>query len=89
MITSDQIRAARALLRWSAKTLSEESGVSLPTIQRMEVASGVPKGLSRNLDAIQRTLERAGILFIDEDGGLFIDEDGGGFGVRLRDRRGR
>ena len=81
MITSDQIRAARALLRWSAKTLSEESGVSLPTIQRMEAASGVPGGLSRNLDAIQRTLERAGILF--------IDEDGGGFGVRLRDRRER
>ena len=67
VITSDQIRAACAILRWSAKKLSEESGVSLPTIQRMEDVEGVPWGLSRNLDAIRRTLEWAGIEFLEEN----------------------
>ena len=76
MITSEQIRAARALLRWSARKLAEMSGVSAPTIQRMEVARGVPPGLSKNLEAIQRTFETAGIEF--------IDENGGGPGVRLK-----
>jgi transcriptional regulator with XRE-family HTH domain len=80
MITGDQMRAARALLRWSAKKLAEMSGVSLPTIQRMEMAKGVPSGLSRNLEAVERTLENAGIIF--------IDENGGGPGVRLRKRSG-
>ncbi len=76
MTTAAQIRAARALLRWPAKRLAEASGVSIPTIQRMEAAEGVPSGLSRNLDAIQNALEKAGVIF--------IYENGGGPGVRLR-----
>ena len=76
MITAEQIRGARAMLRWSAKRLAEEAGLSWPTIQRMEAATGVPGGLSRNLELIQKTLEAAGVIFIDED-----DE---GPGVRLR-----
>ena len=79
MITAEQIRGARAMLRWSAKKLAEESGLSWPTIQRMESAVGVPSGLSKNLDLIQRTLEDAGIIFIGED-----DQ---GPGVRLRKTR--
>ena len=78
MITANQIRAARALLRWSAKHLSQKSEVSLPTIQRMESSDGIPKGLSRNLEAIQRTLEQAGVMF--------VSNNGGGVGVRFRDR---
>ncbi len=69
MITAAQIRAARALLRWSAQKLAEASGVSWPTIQRMETADGVPSSLGKNLEAVQRTLESAGVIFIDEDGG--------------------
>ena len=38
MLTSDQIRAARALIRWSAQNLANESGISWKTIQRMEDA---------------------------------------------------
>jgi transcriptional regulator with XRE-family HTH domain len=75
MITAEQIRGARAMLRWSARKLAEMSGVSVPTIQRMESAVGVPKSISTNLDSIRRTLEDAGITFIDDDEGL---------GVRLR-----
>ena len=76
MVTSGQIRAARALLRWSAAELASRSNLSWRTIQRMEAAEIVPSGLSKNLDLVQRTLEEAGIIFIDED-----DE---GPGVRLR-----
>ena len=77
MITGDQIRAARALLRWSAKLLAEKSGVSVPTIQRMEVAGGVPTAITKNLEAIEQTLRNAGIEF--------IDENGGGVGIRFRE----
>ncbi len=76
MITSEQIRGARAMLRWSAKQLAEQAGLSWPTVQRMESTQGVPSGLSKNLELVQRALEGAGIIFIDED-----DE---GRGVRLK-----
>ncbi len=68
------------MLRWSAKKLADMSGVSWPTIQRMETAKGVPSSLGKNLELIQKTLEKAGVIF--------IDEDGGGPGVRLRKRSG-
>ena len=76
MITAEQIRGARAMLRWSAKQLAEQAGIRWPTVQRMESAQGVPSGLSRTLELVQRTLESAGVVFIDED-----DE---GPGVRLK-----
>ena len=77
MLTGGQIRAARAFLRWSATVLSEHSGVSHPTIQRMEKAEGVPHSNVYTLAAVQETLENAGIEFIPEN-------DGGGAGVRFR-----
>ena len=67
MITAEQIRGARAMLRWPARQLAEESGLSWPTIQRMEAATGVPGGLTRNLELVQRTLEGAGVVFIDQN----------------------
>ena len=69
LITSGQIRAARALLRWSAATLSQKSGVGTATIQRMEVMDGVPSGNVRTLMALQSALESAGVEFIDRDDG--------------------
>lgn len=77
MLTSDQIRAARALVRWSARDLAEKSGVSLNTIQRMEAAQGVPSGLTKNLQAVQAALEAAGVEFTNGDAP----------GVRLRSRK--
>ena len=76
MLHAQQIRAARAMLRWTAKELAEKAGVSLITIQRMESAEGVPGGLAKNLAAVQRALEEAGIVFLAADGS-------GGPGVRL------
>jgi ribosome-binding protein aMBF1 (putative translation factor) len=76
LITSGQIRAARALLKWSATDLSQKSQVGTATIQRMEVMEGVPSGNVRTLSAIQATLEKAGVEFI----GSPVDAPG----VRLR-----
>ena len=64
MITSDQIRAARALLRWNSANLSEQSGVGNATIKRLEVMDGVPTGQVRTLIAIKEALEAAGVEFI-------------------------
>jgi transcriptional regulator with XRE-family HTH domain len=78
-LTSDQLRAARALLRWSAEDLSRRSSVSLRTIRRAELAEQHTTMTTPNNLAIRRALEDAGIEF--------IDENGGGPGVRLRKRR--
>ena len=77
MLTSDQIRAARALLRWSAQDLAGKAGIGISTVQRMENAEGVPSASGKNLEAVQRTLERAGVEFTNGDSP----------GVRLKRKR--
>ena len=77
-ITSAQIRAARALLRWSAVDLAQSSSVGVNTIRRAEVAESGTSLTAPNELAIRRTLEEAGVEF--------INENGGGPGVRLRKR---
>ena len=64
LITSEQIRAARALLRWSSQDLADRSGVGVATIKRMEVMDGVPTGQVRTLATLKACLEEAGIEFI-------------------------
>ncbi len=64
MITTAQIRAARALLRWTAADLAEASGVGTATIKRLEVQDGVPGVHAKTLQAIQAALEAAGIEFL-------------------------
>ena len=78
LITSDQIRAARALLKWSAKDLASHSGVGISTIKRLELMDGVPVAQTRILASIHNTLRTAGIEFIG------APDDGPG--VRLRGR---
>lgn len=76
MLTSEQIRAARALLRWEQKDLAIASGVSLPTIKRLETKPGPLNAHGPTVAALSRALEEAGIQF--------IPENGGGPGARLR-----
>jgi hypothetical protein len=64
------------------KALSQASGVSLPTIQRMEASNGTVRGVIESLTKVMAALEAAGIEFINE-GTL---SNGGGRGVRLRRR---
>jgi len=78
LISAGQIRAARALLRWSQADLAKAADVSVPTLKRWEATDDVPSGTVNNLKAVQRALEAAGIEF--------IDENGGGPGVRLKRR---
>jgi transcriptional regulator with XRE-family HTH domain len=67
-ITSAQIRAARGLLNWSARELSERSGVSQSTIHRAERAEARPTMHEHGLLAIKAALERFGVEFLDESG---------------------
>ena len=78
-LTSGQIRAARAFLRWRAKDLARESAVGVATIRRAELTEAETSMTAPNDLSIRRALEAAGVEF--------IDEDGGGPGVRLRQRR--
>lgn len=64
MITSDQIRAARALLRWSADDLARHANIGVATIRRFELQEGVPSGQIRILEALKLALENAGVEFI-------------------------
>lgn len=64
MIKSCQIRAARALINWSAQDLAIKSGLGVATIRRMELAEGIPSSNAQNLDQIKKTLESLGIEFI-------------------------
>ena len=64
MIIGEQIRAARAMLKWTADDLAQKSEIGVATIRRLEAMNGIPKGQARILDAIQRTLEQAGVEFI-------------------------
>ena len=75
-LSSEQVRAARALLNWNQKALAEASKVSIATIKRLEPQSGPLKANAVTVEALRQALERAGIDFIPE-----ID---GGEGVRLR-----
>lgn len=63
-ITSDQIRAARALLRLSVMDLSEGSRLGIATIKRIEATSGVPPAHARTLDQLEKAFADLGIEFI-------------------------
>ena len=76
MITSEQIKAARGLIRWDQKNLSAASGISLPAIKRLEQMPGPLAAQSRTVEAIIAAFASAGVEF--------IAENGGGAGVRLR-----
>jgi len=64
LITSAQIRAARALLDWSRQVLSERSGVGVSALMRLEAADGIPGGNIKTFESVQKTFEEAGIEFI-------------------------
>jgi transcriptional regulator with XRE-family HTH domain len=77
MPTAEQIRAARALLRWSAVQLARRAGLAASTVARCEAGSGLPPVGVPTLQKIQRALEAGGVEFIS---------GGNGPGVRLRRR---
>jgi len=80
MITATQLRAARALLGIDQRELALRSGLSLPTIQRMEASDGVVRGNVDSLMKLVDALAANGIELIGEGAA----SSGGGRGVRLR-----
>ncbi len=64
MIVGLQIRAARAMLRWSAAELARKAGVSHPTIHRIEQVDGVSTSRGDTLDRIEKALLEAGVELI-------------------------
>jgi transcriptional regulator with XRE-family HTH domain len=81
MITSSQMRAARALLGVDQRQLAEMAGLSLPTIQRMESSGGQVRGIIDTLMKVVEALEGAGVELIGEN----TASTGRGRGVRLRE----
>lgn len=79
MITSGQLRAARALLSIDQRKLAELAGLSVPTIQRMEGSDGVIRGNVDSLTKLISALRAAGVELIGEG----AQSQGQGRGVRL------
>ncbi len=77
MLTSQQIRAARGLLRWSAQELAERAGVHLATVQRMERFDDTIQAMATTVAKVERAFEAEGVDFLADNGGL---------GVRLKKR---
>ena len=75
LIAIEQLRAARGLLGWSQTELALRAGLSLPTVKRLEGGFG-PRVSDDARKKLQKTLEAAGVEF--------IEENGGGLGLRLK-----
>ena len=80
MISAAQVRAARALLGIDQRQLADLSGLSVPTIQRMEASEDVIRGNVDSLTKLIAALEKCGVELIS-DGAV---SQSGGRGVRLR-----
>jgi transcriptional regulator with XRE-family HTH domain len=68
-----QLRMARAAVGWGVRELAEKAGVTANTVSRIELGADAKQS---TIEAIQRALEEAGIVF--------VPENGGGVGVRVR-----
>jgi len=64
LITSGQIKAARALVGWTARDLAANAEIGFSTLIRLESADGVPAGNIKTIDAVKKALEEAGVEFI-------------------------
>ena len=80
MISSAQMRAARALLGIDQRQRAALAGVSLPTIQRMEASDGNVRGVVESLTRVVEALDAAGIALIGEGAA----SPSGGRGLRLK-----
>jgi transcriptional regulator with XRE-family HTH domain len=85
MITAAQLKASRALLGIDQREIAKRSGLSVPTIQRMEASNGVIRGNVDSLMKLIGALDAAGIVLIGDS----ASSAGGGRGVRLKEAAAR
>ncbi len=78
IVTGEQLRGARAMVRIEQSDLAARSGLSVDTIKRLERTEGPISANVATMSAVVTALEAAGVEF--------IAENGGGPGVRLRKR---
>lgn len=78
-MTGEQLRAARAMIRWEQKALAEASGVSLATVKRLEAMLGALTANAPTVAALRNCLEAAGVIFVASG-----EDKPGGPGVRLK-----
>jgi len=83
MITGAQMKAARALLGIDQKELARLSGVSVPTIQRMEASDGIVRAVVDSLEKVVNAINAAGVELIQAG----ARSEGSGRGVRLLERQ--
>ena len=76
MLTGEQIKAARALVRMEVKAIAEAAGLSFDTVKRLEMFRGPISANTRTEAALRRAFRGLGVIF--------IDENGQGPGVRLQ-----
>ena len=79
MLTGLQIRAGRALLKWSTEHLADKARIGIASVHRAEASDGMPNMQVRTLAAIKAALETGGVEFLD---GYYTGS--GGPGVRLK-----
>ena len=63
-LTGAQIRAGRALVRWTTGQLARKAGVGIATVTRAEADDGAPPMTGRHLAAIGYALSEAGVVFV-------------------------
>lgn len=80
LITGPQMKAARALAGLSQQALANASGLSLPTIQRMEASDGTVRGMVGSLMRVVAALDAAGVVLLAEGEA----SPAGGRGVRMK-----
>jgi SOS-response transcriptional repressor LexA len=78
-ITGRQLAAARALVGKTQSEIASASGISVPTLKRMEGSDGIVAAIPNNIKAVVAALSDHGVIF--------IDQNGNGPGVRLRERQ--
>lgn len=76
---ASQIRAGRGLLKWTQSALAEKSGISVPTIKRLEAMKGALTGHTATISALESCLVDAGVQFLE------FGTEAEGQGVCLRD----
>lgn len=72
LITSEQIRACRAILRWTVDDLAEKTGISISTLKRIEKYEGYPSCRIENMERLRSVFEQTNIVHLPDSKTIVI-----------------